>query len=156
METMVKVGSLAILAAILCLVLKQGEKPLSLVLSVLACTAVLALALRFIRPVWEILEHLNRLSGLDTEVTGALLKVVGIGMLTQIAACVCVDAGENSLAKAVELSGTVLSVYVSLPLLSAVLTLVEKLMDWIAVKLGVETFLVLVISLPLLSSRYRS
>lgn len=127
MDTMFKLATLAILASILCLLLRQGEKPISLVLSLLACTVIIGLALRFIRPAWEIVEQLQTLSGLDEEVTAPLLKAVGIGMLTQIAGCVCTDAGESSLAKAVELSGTVLAVYVSLPLLSAVLSLVETL-----------------------------
>lgn len=127
MDTMVKIATLAVLAAVLCLLLRQSEKPLSLVLSVLACVVALVLALGFIRPVWDMVQRLEALSGLDGEVTAPLLKVVGIGILTQFAGCVCVDAGETSLAKAVELSGTALAIYTSLPLLSAVVSLVENL-----------------------------
>ena len=127
METMMKISAIAILCAVLCVLLRQNEKAMALALSVLSCAAVLLLGVRFIHPIWTVFQKLEKLSGLGTGVTKPLFKVVGIGILTQIAGSVCCEAGEASLAKAVEVSGAVLAVYASLPLVSAVLSLVEKL-----------------------------
>ncbi len=127
MDVMLKISALAVLAAVLCVLLRQNEKVSALALSVLACVSVLILGFQFMQPVWSIVERLRELSGLSNGLTAPLFKVVGIGLLTQIAGSVCTEAGEASLAKAVEISGTLLSVYASLPLLAAVLSLVEKL-----------------------------
>ena len=46
----------------------------------------------------------------------------------QIAAGVCADAGARGLEKAVELAGSLLAVYASLPLVSSVLDLLQDLL----------------------------
>lgn len=97
-------------------------------LSLLVCVGILVLGLRFLSPVWVVLEQLKRLSGLSDAVTAPLLKVTGIGILTQVAGGVCADAGETSLTKAVELTGSFLALYAAIPLLSSVLELLEQLL----------------------------
>ena len=127
MEVMVKISAIAIMAAVLCLLLRQNEKAVALGLSVLSCVTVLILGARFLQPIWSVIGKIENLSGLGGGVTEPLLKVVGIGFLTQLAGSVCSEAGETSLAKAVELAGTVLAVYAALPLVLSVLDLAEKL-----------------------------
>ena len=128
MDTALRISSLAVVAAVLCLVVRQREKPLALLLSLAACAAVLLLGLRFFSPVLSVVERLRDLSGLNETVTAPLLKVTGIGLLTQVAGSVCEDAEERTLAKAVEIGGSVLSVYAALPLLSAALELLEEML----------------------------
>ena len=89
--------------------------------------AVLALLIRKKSPEFAFLGTLQKLAGLDDAVMAPLLKTVGIGLLTQAACAFCQDAGQSSLAKTVELCGTFLAVYVSLPLAEAVLELLRKL-----------------------------
>lgn len=128
MDAALRISSLAVVAAVLCLVVRQREKPLALLLSLAACAAVLLLGLRFFSPVLSVVERLRDLSGLNEAVTAPLLKVTGIGLLTQVAGGVCEDAEERALAKAVEIGGSVLSVYAALPLLSAALELLEEML----------------------------
>lgn len=127
MEVMFKISAIAVLAAVLCVLVRQNEKATGLALSILTCVTVLVLGFRFLQPIWSIADKLRELSGLSNSLVSPLFKVVGIGLLTQIAGSVCSEAGETSMAKAVEISGAVLAVYTSLPLLAAVLSLVEKL-----------------------------
>lgn len=127
MDMMIKISAMAVLAAVFCVLLRQNEKAAALAVSVLSCVVVLVLALRFLQPVWTVIRQLEGLSGLESGVTAPLFKVVGIGILTQIAVSVCGDAGEGSLGKTVEIAGTVMALYASLPLLQSVLSLVEKL-----------------------------
>ena len=78
-------------------------------------------------PVVDFLKKLRNISGLDEALMQPLLKTVGIGLLTQISANVCADAGENAIAKLIEVCGGVLALYVSIPLLEAVLQMMEGL-----------------------------
>ena len=123
-----KISIVAVLAAVLCVLLRQNERALTLVLSVLTCVIILVLGFRFLCPIWTVIQKMESLSGLGADVTKPLLKVVGIGLMTQITGSICADAGEASLSKAVETGGTILSVYASLPLLNGILTLVEELL----------------------------
>ncbi len=57
-----------------------------------------------------------------------VLKCIGIGLVTHLAAQVCRDAQQGSLASAVELCGTLCALYVSLPLVESLLATAEKLL----------------------------
>jgi len=128
METAAKIGAIAMVASVFCVLLREREKSLSVVASLLACTGILLLSVNLLRPVWSVAEQVRRMSGLSDLLTEPVWKVVGIGLVTQMASGVCADAGENALAKIVEVSGGILAVYTTLPLLSAVLGLLETLL----------------------------
>lgn len=128
METVVQVSSLAVVGAILCVLVRENGKALAAVLSLAACGLVLILGLRFFSPILKVVEQLRKLSGLNGAVTAPLLKVAGIGLLTEFAGGICEDAGEKSLGMAAQLSGTVLAVYAALPLVNGVLELLEEML----------------------------
>ena len=80
------------------------------------------------RPVLELCRSLANRAELDGSLTAPLWKCLGLGLLTEVSAAVCADAGQAALAKLIELGGGLLCVVVSLPLLQAVLALIEELL----------------------------
>ena len=69
------------------------------------------------------------LTGLVTGIFHTFMGIPAIlaGILTQLASTVCADAGENAVAKTVELCGGALAVCVALPLMEAVLELLQTM-----------------------------
>lgn len=128
MGAAVQIASLGVVAALLCAVVRENERPLAMLLSLAGCAVLLLLGLRFFSPILSVVEQLRDLSGLNEAVTAPVLKVTGIGLLAQVAGGVCEDAEERALAKAVEIGGSVLSVYAALPLMTAVLDLLEEML----------------------------
>lgn len=128
MDTAMQIMSLAVICAAACVLIREKSGSLALALSLTACVAALLLAVRFFSPVISLMERLRDLSGLSSTVTSPLVKIVGLGLLTQMAGGVCEDSGEKALAKTVEICGSILSVYVSLPLINGVLSLLETML----------------------------
>lgn len=128
MEHAGKIAALALVAAVLCVLIRENQKPLSVLLALIGCVGIALLGFSFLQPVIAVLDKLVSLSGIADEMVAPMLKVAGVGLLTQISSGICQDAGESALAKTVELSGTVLAMYAALPLILAVLELVEKMM----------------------------
>ena len=56
-----------------------------------------------------------------------VLKAAAVGLLTQLTESFCKDAGQQALAKAVELGGGVLALYALLPLASSVAELLQRM-----------------------------
>ena len=73
--------------------------------------------------------ELRQLAGLEPALLQPLLRTVGIGLLTQLTASVCADAGESTVARLIELCGSVLGIYTALPLLEAVLSLLRTMLE---------------------------
>ena len=58
-----------------------------------------------------------------------VVKVLGIDYITDFAAQVCRDAGENGIASKVEMAGKVLIFYVSLPVFTSLIKMLEMLLN---------------------------
>ena len=128
MEKLIQIMALCVVCAVLSLVVRRRSPEFSFCTVCGCCAVCLLAAAEFLTPVVSFLEELQTLAGVRPALMAPILKTVGIGLLTQIAGAFCKDAGEEALCKAVELCGTLMAVYVSLPLASAVLELLKELM----------------------------
>lgn len=118
----------AVLLAVI-LILAQGKnKEMGTLLSLGACCMVALIALSYLRPVIDFLGSLETLGGLDGTMVETLLKIAGIGMVSEIACLVCNDAGNSSLGKAVQLLGTAVILWLSVPLLTALVELLQTIL----------------------------
>ena len=127
MEQVVRFAAAALLATAVCLLLKRSNPELQVPLAAIACTFVLSGAAVLLRPMREFLEEAEALSGLNGAYYLPVAKCIAIGILSKGAADLCRDGGQSAMAGAVELGGTAAALYVSLPLLTALLDLLRKL-----------------------------
>lgn len=127
MELFLQAAVIAVVTVVLTSLLKKSNQELALLLTIAACVLIGLFLMRLAEPVVEFLSKLRNLAGLDKELMTPMVKTIGIGLLTQISATVCADAGENAIAKLVEVCGGVLALYVALPLLQAVIDMVEQM-----------------------------
>ena len=127
MELFLQAAAIAVIPVVLTSLLKKTNRELALLLTLAACILIGLFFMRLAEPIVDFLSKLRNLAGLDKTLMTPMLKTIGIGFLTQISATVCADAGENAIAKLVEICGGVLALYVALPLLEAVLDMVEQM-----------------------------
>jgi len=128
MTSVLKLFGLGLVTALLALVVRKQAPELALTLSLCACAVGVGLILSWVEPILDLARDLARRADLDPELTTPVLRCLGLGLLTELSAAVCADAGQSALAKLVELGGGVLCLAVSLPLLQAMLALVEELL----------------------------
>ena len=127
MELFLQAAAIVVITVVLTSLLKKTNRELALLLTLAACILIGVFFMRLAEPIVDFLSKLRNLAGLDKTLMTPMLKTIGIGFLTQISATVCADAGENAIAKLVEICGGVLALYVALPLLEAVLDMVEQM-----------------------------
>ena len=128
MDEALRLPALALIAALLTLVLRKQSPELGLVLTLCACVLGSALLLSAFKPVLRLTRSLAERAELDAALMAPVWKCLGLGLLTELCSAVCADAGQSALAKLVELGGTVLCLAAALPLLQAVLALIEELL----------------------------
>lgn len=128
MDVYLKVTGGILIAVILCMVLSKHGSGTSVLLSIVVCCMVVTAAFSYFEPVLDFLRRLIELGRLDHELLKVLMKVVGIGLLSQIAGFVCADAGNQTLSKALQIMTTAVILCVSVPVLEQMLSLVEMLL----------------------------
>ena len=105
MELFLQATAAVLLAVIMFLVLNRQDKEIAMLLTVAVCTMVIYIAGRYIESVMDFLRQLQQMSGLGSDYLSILMKVVGIGFLSEIACLVCTDAGNASLGKTLQIAG---------------------------------------------------
>lgn len=121
-----KAAALVLLGVVLILTLKRQE--MGMLLSLAVCVMVLGTAMTYLDPVLELVDTLKDLGGLDGEMITILMKAVGIGLVTEMATLVCTDSGNASMGKALHLLGTVVILWLSVPLFTALLELIQEIL----------------------------
>ncbi len=127
MDTLAKIAILGVSAAVAATVIRKQAGESAMLLSIAACILIALMLLQIVEPILDFAQQLRALTGLDSALMTPMLKAVGISFLTQIASNVCADAGQGAIAKLVELSGSVLALYVSLPLFRAVIQMIQTM-----------------------------
>ena len=128
MESIVKIAAVAVTAALCAVVVKKNVPEVGLALGLLAGALILFFSLSALEGVKDLMESLADTAGLSPAVLTPVVKTVGIAIVTRIAAEVCRDAKEGGIAAFVEVAGAAGALFVCLPLMEAVLAMVEGIL----------------------------
>ena len=118
----------ALIGLILVLVVGRQSRDLGMLLSLAVCVLLALGAMDFLEPVMELLDELKRLGELDGGAVGILLRCAGIGMVSELAGLLCADAGEGAMGKALQICANAAILWLSLPLLRQVLTMIGEVL----------------------------
>lgn len=128
MSIFVKATGGVLIAVILYLVLSKQGKELSILLSIAVCCMVAMAAASYIRPVVDFMLRLQSLGEMDADLLEMLLRSVGIGMLSEVTALICTDAGNASMGKVLQILGCTVILGMSVPLFSSLISLIEEIL----------------------------
>lgn len=117
-----------LIGLILSLVISKQSKDMSLLLTLAVCVLVCLGALEFLEPVAELLRELRRLGGLDSEAVSILMKASLIGLLSELMGLICADVGEGALGKALQILSNAAVLWLSIPLLRQLITMVGEVL----------------------------
>lgn len=121
MEKIGQVAAAAVIAALASVVIKKQAPELALVLVLCGVTGIFLLTVGLFDPIRQLMDTLAEKAALSPAAVAPVIKTVGIGLMSRLAAELCRDAKESGLAAAVEMAGSVLALWVALPLFEAVL-----------------------------------
>lgn len=123
-----KAAAGVMISVVLVLVIEKNEKDLALLLTMAAFIMTVIAAFALLEPVVGFLKQLEELSNMKSDILGTLLKVVGIGLITEIAAVICQDSGKSSLARGMQLLGSALILSLSIPVFETLLELIQTIL----------------------------
>lgn len=128
MDIFLKAAAGVLTALILWLVLNKQNKDFSVLLTLLVCGMVIAVAITVLQPVMDFLQKLQQYSKIDHDLLGVIIKVVGIGLISEICMLVCKDAGNESMGKGLQIVSTAVVIWISIPVFEELLSLLDKIL----------------------------
>lgn len=121
-----KIIGVALITATTSILLKSTKPELSFAVGIAGVIVILIFIMELLQNSINILATLANASGISGGLMKILLKIVGVGYLTEFGAGILSDFGNNSLADKVVLGGKLTILVLSLPILESMLTLVSK------------------------------
>ena len=128
MDQIFPIAAVALIGSLSALFLKREVKELSLMLSIVTSVILLSLVTAGALEILSLLRQLAETAEISDALLAPMLKVLGIEVVTNLVANICRDAGEGGVASAVELTGAICALYTSIPVIQAVLILIEELL----------------------------
>lgn len=128
MSTFLKAAVIILITVIFTLVLPKNAKEFQVILSLSACVLVITVIYNFLQPVVAMIESLAFKGKVDTDMLNILLKATGIGILTEYVTLICQDTGNGALGKVLQILGSAVILWLSLPLLSSLMEIISDLL----------------------------
>ena len=131
MGTFFQAAAMVLVASVLGLVLAKQGKEMTAMLTIGVCCMVMIAAVAFLKPILDLLRQLEVLGKLNSEMVQILFKVVGIGLVSEIAGMICADAGSASMGKALQILGSAVMLWLSIPVFQTLLELIQRIIGGI-------------------------
>ena len=128
METFLRGIALVLVGVILSLIISRQNRDLGVLLSIGICTMICISAAAYLESLTDFLKNILILGGINRNYLSILLKCTGIGLLSELAGLICIDAGENAMSKALQILANGAILFLSLPLLQKLLELLEEVL----------------------------
>ena len=121
MADVIKIIGIGLLALIIIVILKQYKPEFAMYVSLLAGVLIFLLVATKISGIIEVLKSFTNKTSINNEFLTLLIKITGIAILTEFAVSICKDSGESAIASKVDLSGKVIIMSMSIPIMSSLL-----------------------------------
>ena len=116
--------------AITALIVKQVKPEIAIIVGVAGGVIMLLMLVDSVTSILSVFNALTQKSGLSTGVFSAVLKIIGIGYITEFSANLCVDAGSSSIANKILLAGKILILVAALPIITNLIDIISELLPW--------------------------
>ena len=129
MTDILKVIGVAFITAITAIILKGTKPELSFAVTIVGIIILLSFVLDMLRGSMSIFATISQMAGVENGLIKMLLKIVGVGYITEFSAGILNDFGSSSLAEKVTLAGKVTIVLLSMPIVESLLTLMNSFLQ---------------------------
>lgn len=125
-----KIIIVGLITVVTSIILKQVKPEMALLVSIAGGLVIVFMVIQNVVDVFNTFNNLSEKTGINSGLFKSILKVVGIGYITEFASSVCVDSGNSSIADKIMFSGKVCILVLSMPVINNLIEMIIGLMPW--------------------------
>ncbi len=122
---MMKIVGVAFITAISAVLLRSTKPELSFAVTITGVIVILLFIVDALKGTLLAFSAITEMTGIENGLLKILLKIVGVGYITEFGAGILNDFGSNAIADKVALAGKLTIVILSLPVLESLLSLIK-------------------------------
>lgn len=128
MEEIFKIIGISLITTISVLIVKPTKPDIALVLGVAGSIIVFFYIVDLLESVLGLFEYVMEVTNLDSELFTLLIKIVGVGYITEFSAHICQDSGNGTMASKLLLAGKLVIFVMSIPIITSLIELIVSIM----------------------------
>lgn len=125
-----KIIGAGLIVAVLTLIVKSYKPEIAVLLSTMGGVLLLIMIINLFGTVFSSVTDIVKSAGVNVGLFGMLLKIIGVGYITEFASNICVDMQNNSMVDKILLGGKLVILALSLPILKSIIDLIAGLVQW--------------------------
>ncbi len=122
-----KIAAVGIITAFCSLTLKESKSGLSIAVGVAGGCIIIFMLLDYFADIFMTITTIIERAGIQSNVLKSVIKIIGIGYITEFSAGIVEDAGNKSVAEKIVMAGKVIILMVSMPIITALFDLIAEL-----------------------------
>lgn len=126
---LIKIIGVAFITAVTALLLKPTKPELSFAVTLTGVIVILFFLVDSLQNTIAVFASIAQITGVENGLLKILLKIVGVGYLTEFSVGVLHDFGSSAVADKVGLAGKITIVILSVPIIQSLLTLVRNFLS---------------------------
>ena len=127
----IKIIGIGFIGVIIIILIKQYRPEFAMYVSIGAGILIFSIIAGKLSGIIEVLKSFTNKTSINNEFLTLLIKITGIAILTEFAVSICKDSGESAIASKGDLSGKVIIMSMSIPILSSLLETIISILPWL-------------------------
>ena len=123
-----KIIGLALVIVVAVILVKQTKPELAMLVGVAGGVILFFYIIDLLEQVYGVFSYILDSTGLNSKLFVVLLKIVGIGYLTEFSANICSDSGNNAIASKVMLAGKLIIFVLAIPIIRSLIDIIVGIM----------------------------
>ncbi len=123
-----RIIGIGLLTCIAALIIKQIRPEFYIVVVIAGSIVILFMIIDELKTVFDYFLTIFNKTNLNYELWSNMLKIVGVGFLTEFASGICVDTGNASIGEKIVIAGKILILCLALPIISNLLNVIIEIL----------------------------
>jgi len=119
-----KILAIALLTCVATLVVKQVKPDFASIVAIAGGVLILLMLIDYLEQIVGVFQLIVEKTNLSPTILTTILKIIGVGYLTEFTSNICIDSGSSSLSSKVLLAGKVIILFMSIPILTNIIDLI--------------------------------
>lgn len=123
-----KIIAIGLITAVSTLVVKQTKPEIAVFVGLAGSLLIFFEIIGMISDVFTVFNMIVNKTGISSDLFGVLIKIIGVGYLTEFSASLCSDSGNASIADKIMLGGKIVILVLAIPIFTSIINIITGLL----------------------------
>lgn len=123
-----KIIAIGLITAVSMLVVKQTKPEIAVFVGLAGSLLIFFEIIGMISDVFTVFNTIVNKTGISSDLFGVLIKIIGVGYLTEFSASLCSDSGNASIADKIMLGGKIVILVLAIPIFTSIINIITGLL----------------------------